>query len=126
MKLRFYDVLCALAAIGLLLLGASYAHAAPAPASSVPPWMWGIVSGVVILLVGVCGWWVRRWIERRERWEEMILAEVRAVREDGQHTRSFVGIIKERMDHLPCRTPRNGVPPPPSALCSLHDKDADT
>lgn len=128
MRLRFILICCVLAIIGTFLLYASYAlAAAPSPVAPVPGWMWGGVGGVVLGLLGVCGWWVRRWIERREKWEDMILLEVRALGSSIHQMRGFQGVIIERIDSLPCREDRgrgNGIPSPPSTLCSLRDKDA--
>lgn len=132
MQLRFIQIVLWLAAIGLLLLGASRAIAAiaaTAPAAPVPPWMWGIVTGAVVLLLGVIGWWASRWIARREAKEDLILANIQSLRLEVSGVRGEQAVIRERIEGLPCREDRgrgNGIPPAPSALCILRDRDADT
>jgi len=121
MRTRFYLALALLVVIGLILLCASYALAAPAPPP--PSWAWAVAGGCIALLVAVCGWWVRRWIERREQREDLLISRLEAL--DQRLDRLEMGQIRiaEDLRHLPCRAPGNGVSSPPSALCSLHDRD---
>jgi len=122
MHTRFYLVLALLASIALLLLCASYALAAPAPTPP-PSWAWACAGGCIALLVAVVGWWGRRWIERREVREDLLISRLEGL--DHRLDRLEIGMVRiaEDLRHLPCRVPGNGVPPPPSGLCSIRDRE---
>lgn len=123
MRLRFLLICCVLALLGLMLLFASYAIAAPSGAPP-PSWAWAAVVCCLAGLVGVCGWWVRRWIERRERWEELLISRMDQLDRRLDRLDTWSTLLIERVDTLPCREGRgNGIPASPSPLCSLRDKD---
>jgi len=123
MHTRFYLALALLVAIALSLLCASYALAAPAPTP--PSWAWACAGGCIALLVAVVGWWVRRWVERREVREDLLISRLERLDHRLDTLGMQVAILIERVDTLPCRkTPKNGGPP--SLRCILKDVDYET
>lgn len=126
MRTRFYLFLLALLILGLLLLAASIAWAAgpaPSPAQPIPGWAVGFGGGVLALLIGVSAYLIRHWMDGREKFGNALLSEVAKLSSSIADLHTGQAVIVERVNSLPCRSPRNGVPPAPAGLCTIRDKD---
>jgi len=91
----------------------------PAPSS----WLWGIVTGLVVLLLGVCSYFTRRYIERRDKQEERLIGRLDALDARLDNLERGQARIDERIAALPCRHSPGGNGIPPGPVCSLKDID---
>ena len=129
MRTRFYLFLFALLILGLSLLVASIvsgASSTPTPTAPIPGWVHGITVTLIAILLGMVGWWVSRWISRREIKEDLVLSKISALHLIASETRGDLAVLSERVDSLPCRREGrgngiNGIPP--TAICSMNDRD---
>lgn len=121
-------LILALCVLGCLLCTAiAWAQSRPA-ASSPPTWAWVVAGSLVLILLGVCGFFARRYIERRDKREEQECAERKEIDRRLDSIERTLERIDERIAGLPCRHSPGGnsVPPVPGPLCSTRDREPST